>query len=201
MLNISKKTNIVVKASLLLALAFVLTFFEAPVLPAFPWLKVDLSAVPVLLSGFAFGPLVGVGVELFLNVLVFTLKGSGTGGIGEIANFIIVGSFVFTASMIFKAKRTRNSAILGTVVASIIMIPLAMAANEFLLLPLFFPNGMEPAMYRAYMTYGLPVFNLIKGSLISITGILFYDKISFLINKEAGFQRSFTKNHPTKLAQ
>ena len=130
MLNISKKTNIIVKASLLLALAFVLTFFETPVLPAFPWLKVDLSAVPVLLSGFAFGPLVGVGVELFLNILVFTLKGSGTGGIGEIANFVIVGSFVFTASLFFKAKRTRKSAILGTIVASIIMIPLAMAANE-----------------------------------------------------------------------
>ncbi|MGB4588736.1 MAG: ECF transporter S component [Clostridiaceae bacterium] len=200
MLNISKKTNVVVKASLLLALAFILTFFELPVLPAFPWLKVDLSAVPVLLSGFAFGPLVGVGVELFLNVLVFTLKGSGTGGIGEIANFIIVGSFVFTASMIFKAKRTRKSAILGTIVASIIMIPLAMAANEFLLLPLFFPTGMDPVMYKAYMTYGLPVFNLIKGSLISVTGILFYDKISFLINKEAGFQRSYSKHHTSKIA-
>ena len=98
MVNVSKKTNTVVKAALLMTLGFILTYFEFPVLPAFPWLKVDLSAVPVLLAGFAFGPLVGVGVEILKNILVIVIQGSTTGGVGQLANIIVVGSYVFFAS-------------------------------------------------------------------------------------------------------
>jgi len=201
MVNISKKTNIIVKAALLLTLGFILTYFEFPVLPAFPWLKVDLSAVPVLLSGFAFGPLVGVGVEVLKNLLVFTLKGSTSGGVGEIANIIIVGSYVFTASLIFKKLKTRKGAVIGALAGSLVMIPLAMLANHFILIPLYFPGGMEGAMYRSYMFYGIPAFNFIKGAIISVVGILFYNKVAFLINKEAGFQRSYSPLHKSQVAK
>lgn len=193
MVNISKKTNIVVKAALLLTLGFILTYFEFPILPAFPWLKVDLSAVPVLLSGFAFGPLVGVGVEVMKNLLVFMVKGSSSGGIGEIANIIVVGSYVFTASMVFKKFKTRKGAILGALAGSVVMIPLAMLANYFILIPLYFPGGMEANALRAYMFYGIPVFNFIKGVIISTVGILFYDRVATLINKEARFQKRYVK--------
>lgn len=195
MVNVSKKTNVVVKAALLLTLGFILTYFEFPILPAFPWLKVDLSAVPVLLSGFAFGPLVGVGVEILKNLLVFTLKGSSSGGVGEIANIIVVGSYVFTASVVFKKFKTRKGAILGALLGSIVMIPLAMLANNFILIPLYFPGGMEAAMFRSYMFFGIPAFNFIKGVMISVVGIVFYDKVASLINKEAGFQKSYSKLH------
>lgn len=193
MVNISKKTNIVVKAALLLTLGFILTYFEFPILPAFPWLKVDLSAVPILLSGFAFGPLVGVGVEIMKNLLVFMIKGSQSGGVGEIANIIVVGSYVFTASMVFKKFKTRKGAILGAFAGSVVMIPLAMLANYFILIPLYFPGGMEAQMLRSYLFYGIPVFNFIKGAIISIVGILFYDRVANLINKEARFQKKYVK--------
>ncbi|MBR0574741.1 ECF transporter S component [Proteiniclasticum sp. BAD-10] len=192
MVNVSKKTNTLVKAAFLLTLGFLLTYFEFPVLPAFPWLKVDLSAVPVLLSGFAFGPLVGVGVEVLKNLLIFTLKGSSSGGVGEIANIIIVGSYVFTASLIFKKMKTMKGAIIGTLAGAVLMIPLAMLANHFILIPLYFPEGLGD-FYAPYMFQGIPLFNLIKGLLISAVGILFYSKVSVLINKEAGFRPGYRK--------
>lgn len=193
MVNVSKKTNIIVKGALLLTLGFILTYFEIPVVPIFPWLKIDLSAVPVLLSGFAFGPVVGVGVEALKNLLVFTIKGSSTGGVGQIANFLVVGSYVFTASLVFAKLRTRKGAILGAVAGSIVMIPLAMLSNHFILLPLFFPAGMGGAGYNysLYMFIAIPIFNLVKGLAISAVGIMFYTKIASLINKEAGFQKDY----------
>jgi len=195
MVNISKKTNIIVKAALLLTLGFILTYFEFPIIPAFPWLKVDLSAVPVLLSGFAFGPLVAVGVEILKNLLVFAVKGSATGGVGQLANIIVVGSYVFTASLVFKKFQTRKGAILGALLGSIVMIPLAMLSNYYILIPLFFPGGMEAEMLRSYMFFGIPAFNFIKGVIISVVGILFYDRVASLINKEARFQKPYRKLH------
>ncbi len=193
MVNVSKKTNTTVKGALLLTLGFILTYFEVPIIPLFPWLKIDLSAVPVLLSGFAFGPLVGLGIEGLKNLLVFTIKGSSTGGVGQIANFIVVGSYVYTASLVFMKLKTRKGAILGAIAGSIVMIPLAMLSNHFILLPLFFPAGMGGAGYNydMYMFIAVPIFNLIKGLTISIFGIMFYSKISNLINKEAGFRKSY----------
>lgn len=138
MVNVSKKTNTVVKAALLMTLGFILTYFEFPVLPAFPWLKVDLSAVPVLLAGFAFGPLVGVGVEILKNILVIVIQGSTTGGVGQLANIIVVGSYVFFASLVFKKMKTRKGAIIGAFLGSVVMIPLAMLSNYFILIPMFF---------------------------------------------------------------
>ena len=193
MVNVSKKTNIIVKAALLLTLGFILTYFEFPILPAFPWLKVDLSAVPVLLSGFAFGPLVAVGVEILKNLLVFTVKGSSTAGIGQIANIIVVGSYVFAASLVFKKFKTRKGAIIGALVGSIVMVPLAMLSNYYILIPLYFPNGMEAEMLKSYLFYGIPAFNFIKGIIISVVGILFYDRVASLINKEARFQSKYPK--------
>lgn len=195
MVNVSKKTNTVVKAALLMTLGFILTYFEFPVLPAFPWLKVDLSAVPVLLSGFAFGPLVGVGVEILKNLLVIFIKGSSTGGVGQLANIIVVGSYVFFASLVFKKMKTRKGAILGALAGSIAMIPLAMLANYFILIPMYFPGGMEAQMLRSYLFYGIPVFNFIKGVIVSIVGILFYDRVAMLINREAMFQERYQKLH------
>ena len=42
-----------IKISLLSAIAVVLMYFDFPIIPAFPWLKIDLSEVPALMGGFA----------------------------------------------------------------------------------------------------------------------------------------------------
>ena len=40
-MNSSKNLNKMVKISLLAAIAVVLMYFDFPIIPAFPWLKID----------------------------------------------------------------------------------------------------------------------------------------------------------------
>ena len=68
------KLSKMIKISLLGAIAVVLMFIEFPVLPAFPWLKMDLSELPVLMGAFAFGPVAGIVVEGIENCITFITK-------------------------------------------------------------------------------------------------------------------------------
>ena len=83
----NKNTSKMIKISLLSALALILMYLDFPVIPIFPWLKIDFSDVPALLGAFGFGPLSGVLIELIKNILVILIKGSSTGLVGEVANF------------------------------------------------------------------------------------------------------------------
>ena len=88
-MNTSKNLSKFVKIALLSAIAVVIMLFEIPLIPLFPWLKMDLSELPVLIGAFAFGPMSGViieGLKILLNLLI---TGTGTGFVGELANFII----------------------------------------------------------------------------------------------------------------
>lgn len=48
----NEKTSKLIKISLLSAIAIILMYFDFPIIPAFPWLKIDLSDVPALLGAF-----------------------------------------------------------------------------------------------------------------------------------------------------
>ena len=95
--------------AILSVIAFVLAFLEIPVPVIAPsFVKLDLSDFPALIGAFAFGPMVGVVIELIKNGL--QLFSSSTGGVGELANFFIGSSFVFTAGLIYKLNKTKKTA-------------------------------------------------------------------------------------------
>ncbi len=76
-MNTSKNLSKFVKIALLSAIAVVIMLFEIPLIPLFPWLKMDLSELPVLLGAFAFGPMSGViieGLKILLNLLMTELQ-------------------------------------------------------------------------------------------------------------------------------
>ena len=84
--------------AVLSAIAFVLAFFEFPVPLSPSFARMDLSDLPALVGAFAYGPVAGILIELVKNALqMFT---SSTGGIGELANFIMGSSFVAAAGRI-----------------------------------------------------------------------------------------------------
>ena len=83
-MNSSKNLNKMIKISLLAAIAVVLMYFDFPIIPAFPWLKIDLSEVPALMGGFAYGPVAG-GIIVILKVFLrFLIKGTETGFVGAL---------------------------------------------------------------------------------------------------------------------
>ena len=80
--------------AMLSAISFVLAFFEFPVPLSPAFARMDLSDLPALIGAFAFGPVAGVMIELVKNAL--QLITTSTGGVGELANFIIGGAYVLS---------------------------------------------------------------------------------------------------------
>ncbi len=182
MKNVSKSTNSMVKLALLSAIALVLSYIQFPILPAFAFLKIDLGDIPALIGAFAFGPLFGIAVEGIKNLLIFVFNPSGTGGIGELANFIIGASFVGTAGFLYGRNKTKKSAIISLLVSIAVMGVVGVLANYFILIPLY--QKFMAINIPNYLVYGIIPFNLIKGLIISVVTMLIYKRVSALIHAE-----------------
>ena len=165
------------------ASAFVLAFLEFPVPLSPPFARMDLSDLPALIGAFAYGPVPGICIELVKNALqLFT---SSTAGVGELANFIMGGSFAASAGLIYKSHKTKRTAILACLAASVIMGITAAVVNYFILLPAFeafMPLDQLIASFGAcipliqtkldvVLFHAFP-FNLLKGIGISLVTML-----------------------------
>ena len=140
--------------ALLSAMAYVLAFVEFPVPLSPSFAKMDLSDFPALIGAFAFGPISGLLIELVKNAL--QLMTTSTGGIGEIANFLMGASYVVAAGVIYKHRKTKKTALLACVAASLVMGIAAALANYFILLPLFetfMPLDQLIASFGAFLPF------------------------------------------------
>ena len=136
-MNSSKNLNKMIKISLLSAIAVVLMYFDFPIIPAFPWLKIDLSELPALMGGFAYGPVVG-GIIVILKVFLrFLIKGTETGFVGEAANIIVGLALVVPAAWLYHRNKGKKTAILGMVIGTLVMQILGIISNVYFLLPAF----------------------------------------------------------------
>lgn len=202
-----KQTNLnkTIKISLLSAIAFVLMFFEIP-LPIFPsFLQIDLSDLPALLGTFALGPVSGVLIELFKNVLHIVFKGTQTGFVGEFANFMVGSIFVVTAGIIYKMRKSKKTAILGLIAGTVVMSLSASVLNYTVLLPLYAKIFKAPI--EAFVAMGMAInsniktvkdlvllsilpFNLLKGIVVSAVTIPVYKSISPILHREEMLEES-----------
>lgn len=193
-ITIQKKPSIqnvrmLTMTAVLSAIVFVLAFFEFPVPLSPSFARMDLSDLPALIGAFAYGPVSGVLIELVKNAL--QLLTSSTGGIGELANFIMGSSFVVAAGLIYKHHKTKKTAILACLIASVIMGVVATVVNYFILLPVFeafMPLDQLIASFGEFMPFiktkldvvlfnAFP-FNLLKGIGISIVTMLLYKRLT-----------------------
>ena len=175
--------------AVLSAISFVLAFFEFPVPLSPSFARMDLSDLPALIGAFAYGPISGILIELVKNALQFLT--SSTGGIGELANFIMGSSFVVTAGLIYKLHKKKRTALIACLVASVVMGITAAIVNYFILLPVFeafMPLDQLIASFGEFIPFiktkldvvlfnAFP-FNLLKGIGISIVTMLLYKRLT-----------------------
>ncbi|GAA0078896.1 ECF transporter S component [Clostridium sp. CTA-5] len=191
----NKSTNKLIKISLLSAIALILMYFEFPVIPIFPWLKIDLSDVPALLGAFGFGPLVGVLIEFIKNILILLIKGSQSSFVGELANFLIGASLILPAGIVYNRNKSKKTAILGMILGGVCIEIVGILANVYLLLPAYGMN-LESAELLKYVTWGLLPFNGIKSILVSVLTYILYKKVSvsiFKVDSNFGSQKNNKK--------
>ncbi|WP_195986289.1 ECF transporter S component [Clostridium sp. D53t1_180928_C8] len=181
-MNSSTNLNKTIKVSLLVAISVVLMYFDFPIIPAFPWLQIDLSEVPALMGGFAYGPITGGIIVILKVILRFLLKGTGTAFVGEIANIIVGLALVVPAAYIYHRNKSKRTAIIGMVSGALVMQIAGILANIYILLPLY-GMKMEGATLANYVFLGVVPFNAVKALIVSVITYLLYKKVSRVIFK------------------
>ena len=164
--------------AMLSAMAVVLQLMAAFIPKVGGFLDIEFSDLPAIIGTLALGPLCGVLVELIKNVVhcAFTT----TGFVGELANFVVNGTFVLVLGLIYKAHKTKKTAIVGFAAATIVYTLAAMAANYFLMFPLYMPDAPKNVIWAMILSTVTP-FNIVKGIVLSVITLLIYKKLSPII--------------------
>ena len=193
-----QKLNKLVKISILSAAAFLLMFFIEIPLPIFPeFLKLDISDLPAILGAFALGPAAGIYIEALKNIFHAIAK-PGTMGIGELANFVVGGAFVFTVGIIYNLKKDRTHALYGLAAGIIVMVIVAAIGNYFVFLPLYekvlgfqvnavigMAAKVNPSIkdLNSLILLSIVPFNLLKGIIVALIAFLSYKSMSPILHK------------------
>ncbi len=146
--------------AMLSAIAYVLMFldFSVPFMPSF--IKMDLSELPALIGSFAYGPVAGVIICLIKNVLHLFI--TTTGGVGELSNFLLGASFVLVAGGVYRFKKTRTGALIGSVLGAVLMGLFSIVSNYFLVYPIYYNFMPKEAILSAYQLIFSGVHNILE---------------------------------------
>ncbi len=167
-------TKKLVSLALFTGLAFIFSFWSFPIFPAAPFLKLDFGNVFIMLAGFLFGPIEAIAVTLLKELLALT--NSTSGGVGEIANFLMTSSFVILPSILYKCRKGLKTVVFSLLGACIIGTATAAIVNRFITFPLY----MGPAatgVFNSVFWYVIG-FNILKTVSISILTVLLYKRLS-----------------------
>ena len=167
----TKKLNLqkIVGIAMFASLAFVASLiFRFPVM----FLTFDAKDAIITLAGFIFGPVSALITSLLAATIELSI--SDTGIYGFIMNFTSSAVFSFTASMIYKYKRTFLGSVLAFYTATAIL-TVTMLGMNVLVTPYFM--GVERAVVIEMLpTLFLP-FNLAKALMNSAISMLLYKPV------------------------
>lgn len=191
------RTRMLTTTAMLGALSGLLMLIEFPlgfIAPSF--YKLDLSEIPVMIGTFAFGPIQGVVIEAVKIIIKLILKGTSTGFVGDLANFIIGCAMVIPAGIIYKRKKTKKSAVIGMIVSTLVMAVVGVFLNAYVMIPMysaFMPIEQIVEAGKAiipwvsntftFCLFCVLPFNLIKGIIVSVVVAIIYKPLSRLIHK------------------
>ncbi len=180
--------------AMLAAIATLLMYIEFPLPLLPPFLKLDISGVPILLASFLMGPVPAMAVTLVKDLI--HLLSTQTGGVGELADFIVMSTFATTAGLIYKRHKTKAGALWGCLAGSLAIMVVGALANQWLIIPFYSKvmpieaivaacAAINPAIdsISAYIWYGAAPFNLVKGVVISLITVLTYKRLSNILKK------------------
>jgi len=177
------------------ALAAILHMLDFPLLFLAPgFYKLDFSELPVILCGFYLGPTAAVICEILKILLKLLINSTSTMFVGDLANFLVGCSFVLPAIIIYHLKKTRNIALIGLCVGTLVLTVFGSLFNAWYLLPTFakmyfgadlskiIAEGakINPAISNIteFVLLAVVPLNLIKGCSVSALTLLLYKRIA-----------------------
>lgn len=197
----NKKIRTLTGTAMLTAVGVVLQYIEVsiPIMPGF--IKLDFSDLPEIIGAFAYGPVAGILIALFKNVIHLLVSQSMF--IGELSNFMLGAVFAGTAGLIYKRKKTKKSALIAGMTGALAMAIISVISNYFIVYPIYYQAfAPEPVILEAYnailaptgtqlknMLEALLLFNVpftfIKGAICVLFSMLIYKPLSPLLKGKA----------------
>ena len=171
--------------------------FQLPfVAPGF--MSVHLDDIPILLSSFAYGPLLGF-FEILLKTII-KLPMSQTMYVGELGDVMFSLALVMPASIIYSKNRTIKGAIIGTVVGLFSTLFFSTVINLYTIFPLYkivlgFKDGFigeqiggvfgweNMSDYDIRLAVLLLPFNLIKNGIVIGATFICYKPLRYILEK------------------
>lgn len=179
-------TKQMVILAFLSALAYVLMLLHLP-FKFLGFLEAEFSDVPALIASMAYGPLAGVVVEFIKNVIK-AITATSTGGVGELANFVISSCYVIPVGIIYRKSKTEKSKFFAFAVGIAGFVAAGILVNYYVTVPLYARlfGGMDVVVGVAaksvpliknlvgIVLLGITPFNIAKGVVLSIVSSLVY---------------------------
>ncbi len=191
-------TRAMIMMAMLGAIAAVLMLLEISVPFVLPFVKLDFSDLPILLSGYLFGPALGAITACIKILLKLVLKPTSTMYVGELSNLILAIAFEAVASAYYRRHRTKKGAVLSLIISTIMTSVIAVVSNMFVIFPFYIKmfkmsmagivamaHGVAPwvnSSLSMFLTSVFP-FNLLKYGLVSLITFLIYKPLGNIIKR------------------
>jgi riboflavin transporter FmnP len=165
--------------AIFVALSYAVSFWEIPLFPATPYLKLDFGNVFILLVSFLLGPVEGVlvcGLKESLRML-----SSSSGCVGELANMAVTTAFILLPSIVYQFRKGLALVIPCLLAACFIGTGAALITNRFITFPLYMKGAAAAVFADAF--WFIVAFNLIKTVSVSLLTVLLYKRLSNFLKK------------------
>lgn len=177
-----------VKMAMLIAIAIVLVLLiHLPIIPAVSFLEYDPADIPIIIGGFAFGPVAGIILTVVTAVLQGITVSAGSGFYGIIMHIISTLALVLVSSLIYYKHKTKKRAIVGLACGTGAMIIVMFFAN-LAITPVYMNITMGITIDAAHelvwtLMPSILLFNLIKAGVNSIVTFFLYKRVSNFLHR------------------
>ena len=160
--------------AMLAAIGYALTWLEFTIFPPASFLRFDFSNVATMLGAYMLGPVGAIVIEGVKQALC--LITSTSGGVGQLANFIVSVSFIIVPSVLYKFKKGLPWVAIGMGIGCLLQIGVSLVCNRYINFPLYM--GDSAADMFASLFWYIIAFNAIKGVAVSALTLLLYKRLS-----------------------
>lgn len=177
-------TTRLVEMSILAGCPYVLMFLSVPIIPIVPYMKLDLSDMPILIGTVIFGPVGGMTIAGLKALLYWVTTGAsifGFIGVGSslISSLVLIWSYYLgERAFSFTSGLKKTTLVILTMAISLMIV--MSTINWLGVIPLYM-NLMNMKLgfpLSTVILFGAVPFNLIKG--VVVGGVFYAIKGSFL---------------------
>ena len=201
--NVKPRTLKLAKMALMIAIAVICSFVQFPILPAAPHLRFELMDIPILIAGFAFGPIRGFVIAVVSILLRTVILMPDNSPHGQIMHIISIGVFVLVSCGIYhkwqSTKWREFTLILGysnaekrvlleaplvgllSLVVGGLCMTAAVIPGNIIVTPLVL--GLPLDVIYAMIVPVLIPFNLLKVAINTVVVFLIYKRLSPFLHK------------------